>query len=108
MAVVGVLPRSIRSAVIVGVSISLLLSVLYLAEVGVESFEALFPVAAVLVHPIGDLPEGTRLQSTRSPLGLPALLDETGSLKHPQVLGDRGLAHVEGSGEVLDRRVAFG
>src|SRR6188768_2421953 len=107
MVVVGVLPRSIRSAVIV-FPISLLLWFSHLAEVGVKSFEALFPVVAVLAHPIGDLPERPRLQSTRSPLRLPSLLDETGLLEHPEMLGDGWLAHVEGCGEILDRRLALG
>src|SRR6187397_1494273 len=107
MVVVGVLPLSIRVAVIV-LPISLLLLFSYLTQVGVQSFEALFPMAAVLTHPIGDLPQRPRLQSTRSPLRLPSLLDETRLLEHAEVLGDCRLAHVEGCGEVLDRRLALG
>src|SRR6187402_1312940 len=102
MVVVGVLPRSIRVAVIV-LPILLLSCFSDLTEIGVKSFEALFPVAAVLAHPIGNLPQRPRLQSTRSPLRLASLLDEPRPLEHAKVLGDRGLAHVEGCGEVLDR-----
>src|SRR4051794_4649505 len=107
MVVVGVLPLSMRVAVIV-VSISVLLVLLYLAEVAVQSIEALFPVPAILVDPVGDLPERTRLQSARTPLGLPSLLDEARSFQHSEVLGDGGLAHVEGRPEVLHGRLAGG
>ena len=55
----SVLPRSIRVAVIV-VSMSCSCRVLYLAEIGVQSLEALLPVAAVLVHPVGDVPQRSR------------------------------------------------
>src|SRR6186997_249549 len=106
MVVVGVLPLSIRVAVIV-LPISSLLCLSYLTQVGIQSFEALFPVAAVLADPIGDLPQRPSLQSTRSPLRLPSLLDETGPFEHAEVLGDGRLAHVEGCGEVLDRRLAL-
>src|SRR6478736_2983359 len=107
MVVVGVLPLSIRVAVIV-LPMSVLLCFSYLTQVGMQSFEAFFPVAAVLADPIGDLPQRPRLQSTRSPLRLPSLLDETGLLEHSEGTGDGRLAHVEGCGEVLDRGLALG
>src|SRR3954470_1392208 len=100
MAVVSVLPLSICVAVIV-VSFSLALGVLDVAEVGVETFEALLPVPPVEADPIGDVPEWSRPKPARAPLCLPALLDEAGPFQHPQVLRDRGLAHVERLREVL-------
>ena len=62
----------------------------------------------VLADPVGHVPERTCPQPTRTPLGLTSLLDEPGSLQHPQVLRDRGLAHVERFGEILDRGLASG
>src|SRR4249919_1046531 len=79
------------------------LLILYVAEVGVESFEALLPVAPVVLHPVGDVPQRSRPQPSRSPLGLPSLLDEPRPFQHPQVLGDRGLTHLERGRQVLDR-----
>ena len=78
-----------------------------LAEVVVQAFEALFPMAAVLVHPVRDVAQRARPQPARSPLRLATLLDETGPLEHPQVLRDRGLAHVERGGQLLDRGLAL-
>src|SRR5215203_1805851 len=107
MVVVGVLPLSIRVAVIVGVSMCFVLRFCYVPKICVESFEALFPMAAVLIDPAGDLPERPRLQPAWSPLRPSSLLDEPSSLEHPQVLGNGGLAHVEGSGKILDRGFAL-
>ena len=87
---------------------ALLLPVLDVAEICVQPFEALLPVASVLAHPIGDIPEGTGPEASGSPLRLPPLLDEPGSFEHPEMLGDGGLTHVEWRGQVLDRGFAFG
>jgi hypothetical protein len=35
----------------------MLLCVLYIAEIGIQSFQALLPVASVLADPVGDLPQ---------------------------------------------------
>src|SRR3954468_11504224 len=107
MVVVSVLPLSICVAVI-AVSFSLALGVLDVVEVGVETFEALLPVPPVQADPIGHVAERGCAQTTRPPLRLTTLLDEASALQHPQVLGDRGLAHLEGFGEVLHRRLARG
>src|SRR2546426_12315490 len=104
MAVVSVLPRSIRVAVIV-ISCSFLLVVLQCTEVVAQSFEALLPVPAVLLDPPGDLAQRFRRQPARPPLGLPALLDEAGSLEHLEVLRDARQAHVEGRRQLRDRRL---
>src|SRR6478735_5636855 len=106
MVVVGVLPLSIRVAVIV-LPMSVLLCFSYLTQVGMQSLKAFFPVAAVLADPIGDLPQRPRLQSTGSPLRLPPLLDETGLFKHAEVL-DRGLALGEAGQDRAPRRVGEG
>src|SRR5688572_24137236 len=65
-------------------------------------------MALVLVDPSGDVSQGPRPQPARPPLRLPALLDEAGPFQYPQVLGDRGLTHVERCGQILDRRLPLG
>src|SRR5260221_6787745 len=74
----------------------------------VQALEALFPVAAVLVHPVRDVPQRACPQPSRTPLRVAALLDEPGPLEHPEVLGDGRLTHVEGFRQVLDRCLALG
>jgi len=86
----------------------MLLRVLYFAEIRIQSFEALLPVAAVLTHPAGDFPQRTRLKPSWSPLRLAPLLDEPGPFEYAKVLGDGGLTHVEGCRQVLDGGLAFG
>ena len=79
-----------------------------LAEVVVQALEALFPMAAVLAHPVCDVPQRPGSQPSRSPLRLPALFDEARPFEHPEMLRDGWLAHVERCGQVLDRRLALG
>ena len=74
----------------------------------IEALEALLPMGSVLADPVGNVAQRVRTKPSRPPLRLTTLLDETGPLEHPQVLGDGGLAHVERLGEVLDRRLARG
>jgi len=105
MVVVSVLPRSIRGAVIV-VSIPVFLPFLYIAEVGVQSFEALLPVPSVLTDPVGDVAQRSCPKPARSPLRVPALLDKPSALQHLEMLGDRGLADLEGFRQLRDRGLA--
>jgi hypothetical protein len=77
-------------------------------QVVVEAVEALLPVPPVSTDPVGDIPERFRIQPAWPPLGLPSLLDEAGALEHLQVLRDRGQAHIEGSGELRNGRLAVG
>jgi hypothetical protein len=89
------------------VSIPVFLPFLYIAEVGVQSFEALLPVPSVLTDPVGDVSQRSRPKPPRSPLRVPALLDESGALQHPEVLGDSGLTHLEGFRQLRDRGLAL-
>jgi DNA-3-methyladenine glycosylase II len=57
----------------------------------------------VLADPVGDRAQRLWLQPAGPPLRLAALLDETGPLKHLEVLRDSGQAHVEGRSELCDR-----
>src|SRR5687767_13362446 len=107
MVVLSVLPRSILVAV-TDRFLSRRAVVLEVTEECVELLEALLPVRAVLADPLGDVAERLRAQAARPPLRLPSLLDQPGSLEHPQVLGDRRLAQVERRGELGDRCLAAG
>src|ERR1700675_3836500 len=102
-----VLPRSMRVAVIV-VSSSLVLTFLQLAEIEVQPFEALLPMAAVLADPFGDVSQRATPKPWGPPLCLATPLDQPRPLQHPEMLGDCRLRHVEWSGQVLDRCLAFG
>src|SRR6187431_3232535 len=106
MVVVSVLPRSVRVVVIV-VSCSIISPrVLELAEVRVEPLEALIPVRPVLADPVRDVTQRSGHQPPRTPLGLPAALDEPRPLEHTEVLRDRGLAELERGRQVLHRCLA--
>src|SRR6266852_6999589 len=78
--------------------ISLLLALIVVAlqflEVAFELVEAFFPVAPVVLDPVGDVLEGIRLEPAGPPLRLAAALDEARALEDLEVLGHRGKAHV--------------
>src|SRR5204863_8191011 len=59
-----------------------LLLVLQLAQVFVQSVEALLPEFPVFLHPLGDLFEPGRLEPAGTPLRVAAALDEAGALEH--------------------------
>src|SRR5215468_8284599 len=88
-------------------SMSLLLS-LQLAEVAVEAAEAALPVAAVALGPLRYLAQRLGLQAAGARLSAPAAAHESRALEHLQMLGDRGLAHGEGAGQLHNTRLARG
>src|SRR5437016_3090120 len=99
---------SVPATVSVSIAILMLL-LLQLAEVFVESLEALLPVPSVVPDPVGHVTKRLRLEPTRSPLGLPTLLDQPGSLKDPEVLRDGRQAEViERGSELSHRRLTLG
>src|SRR5215469_1321438 len=77
-------------------------------QVLVQAVQALLPVAAVLLHPVGHVFQGRCLQAAGAPLGVTAAADEPGLLQHLQVLGDGGLADLEGRGELGHRGLPRG
>jgi hypothetical protein len=77
-------------------------------EILVESFEAFVPETAVLLQPVGDIPEGPTLQASGTPLRLATSGDQARALEHDEVLGNGGEAHPEGPGQLGDRRFARG
>src|SRR5882762_2358366 len=81
---------------------------LQLLEVAAQPVEALFPVAPVVLDPVGDVLERIRLEPAGPPLRLAAALDQARALEHLQVLGDRGKADLEGLGQLHDRGFAGG
>src|SRR6476659_9360668 len=97
-------PSVVVSSVSVVVGLLLLLQ---LAQVVVESLEALLPETPVLADPVGDVAEPLRLEGARPPLRLAALFDEAGALEHLQVLRDRGQAEIERGGQLRHRRLAL-
>src|SRR6266849_652211 len=91
------------------ISLLLALNVLRLAlalqflEVAVQLVEALLPVAPVVLDPLGDVLERSRLQPAGPPLRLAAALDQARALEHLEVLGHGGQTDVEGLGQFQDR-----
>src|SRR5215831_599402 len=75
---------------------------LELAQVHVESIEALLPEAAVFGGPLRDLSQRGRVQLARAPLRLPGAGDETGALEDPEMLRDGRAADRERSRELRD------
>src|SRR6267143_6324932 len=69
-----------------------LLVALQLLQHRIEAFEVRFPDAPVALDPIGCLGERPRLEFAGPALPLAAARNQTGSLEHLQMLGDRRLA----------------
>src|SRR5580658_7067797 len=78
-------------------------ALLQFVQILVKAIEALFPETAVVLQPIGNVPEGRSLQSAGSPLRLAAARDEARVLQHLEVPRDGGHAHLEWLGEVRYR-----
>src|SRR5258706_16346987 len=76
---------------------------LQLLEVALQLVEALLPVAAVVLDPVGNALERVGLEPARSPLRFAAALDQPRALEHLEVLGHGGQAHVEGLCELEHR-----
>src|SRR5205807_1435554 len=64
--------------------------VLKFLQIAFQPIEALVPEAAIVFHPVSDILEGSCLQSARPPLRLAAARNETRSLQHLEMLGNRG------------------
>src|SRR5215470_144755 len=99
------------SYVVVPVSLAMVIVALLLLhplQVLVQPGVAGVPEPPVVLGPLGDLLQRSRLEPARAPLRFPAPDDETGQLEHPQVLGDGGPAHRERRRELLHRRRPLG
>src|SRR5438445_258104 len=79
---------------------------LQLLEIAVQPFEALLPVAPVVLDPVSDVLERIGLQPAGPPLRLAAALDQARALEHLEVPGDRGEADVERLGQLHHRGLA--
>jgi hypothetical protein len=90
------------SATISGLRVTARLLSLQFFEVVIEAIEALFPEAAVPLHPCGRFLQAGGLAAARTGLGVAASGDELGALQDLEVLRDGGEAHVEGLGEIHD------
>src|SRR5438128_1322632 len=61
---------------------------LELAQVVVQAIEALIPETPIVLHPVGDLLQRTRVQPAGAPLRLAAAGDQARALQNLQMLGD--------------------
>lgn len=77
-----------------------------LVEDGVEPLKGVLPVPAVTVEPVTRLSKRSRIEASRPALRIDAARDQSRLFKHLQVLGDCGLRHGKGPGQLTDRGVA--
>src|SRR6516164_2580101 len=84
------------------------LAALQFAEILVEAIKAVVPEAAIMIEPLGSVPERPCFEPARPPLCLAASRDQPGAFQHLQVLGDGGKAHRKGFGELADRGLTRG
>src|SRR4051812_30007178 len=77
-------------------------------QVCVEPVHACLPGLLARLHPRHRVVERLGLQPAGAPLRLAAADDEAGALEHLQVARDRGEAHRERLGELVDSRLALG
>src|SRR5262245_2053819 len=81
------------------------LAFLQLAQVLVQTVEALLPVTAIAPHPVGDLLERPRRNPARPPLCVAPAFDQSRLLQHLEVLRDGGKTHLEWLCQLTDRRL---
>src|SRR5438445_5934052 len=81
-----------------------LLLFLQIGEVFVETIECVFPEAAVVRDPVGDLLERAGVEAARTPLRVAAARDQAGMLRDFEVLRDCRQAHVKWLGQPCYRR----
>src|SRR6266702_3003424 len=75
-------------------------------KVGTQLVETLLPVAPVVLDPVGDVPEWSRLEPAGPPLRLAPSRDQARAGKNFQVPGDGGKADVEGFCKLLNRSLS--
>src|SRR5438105_3259579 len=68
-----------------------------------QTIETLLPEAAVMLDPIGDVLEVTRLEAAGPPLSLAPARDQAGTLQDLEMLGNARQAHFERFGQLGDR-----
>lgn len=73
-------------------------------QIALEAIQALLPVAAVLLDPLGQFAESPRLEPKGSPLRITPAAYELSAFEHIQVPRDCRQADVEGSCEFRDER----
>src|ERR1700732_3121850 len=91
--------------VLSGMSLSLRLQ---LVQVVSQAIEAVLPEHTVVLEPPGGVLERTHLEPAWAPLRLATARHQAGALEHLEMLRDSGKRHLEGPGELLDRRLARG
>src|SRR6266849_5746342 len=86
----------------------LFLLFLYVAQIVIQTIQALRPEPLVVRHPIGDILERRGRDPARPPLRLAATCNQTGVFQHLEVPGDGGHAHGKGRRQLCDRGLAGG
>src|SRR5713226_9106455 len=83
-----------------------LLAAGHLAEAGLQAVQADVPRPAIRRQPGVEFAQRLRPEPVQPPLLVHPGLDQPGLAEHPQVLGDRGLAHRQRVDEFPDRPLA--
>ena len=68
----------------------------------IEALEVALPELTVTLEPLAGLGERFRFEATGPALGVTAPGDEPGAFENLEMLGNRGLAHGERLGELVD------
>src|SRR6266852_1869354 len=86
----------------------LFLLFLHVAQIFVQTIEALRPEPLVVSDPIGDVLERRGRDPAGPPLRLAPACNQTGVFQHLEMPGDGGHAHREGRRQLCDRGLAGG
>src|SRR3981081_4162435 len=97
-------PGSMMNSVAVMLAILRFL-LLQFAQVVIDAIEALFPLVAVALDPVGDVLQPLGVQLARAPLRLPPLRHQPSPLQHLQVLRHSRKTQLEWLSQFHDRRL---
>jgi hypothetical protein len=75
-------------------------------KVVIESIHTVFPESAIVLYPIGNLPERSSLKTTGAPLRVAAARDEAGAFENLEMFGDGWRTDRKRFCELFDRRLS--
>src|SRR5262249_47952481 len=81
---------------------------LQLAQIVIQTVEALLPETTILLRPVGNLFERPCLELTGPPLGITPSRNQSCVLQHFEVLRDCGQTHREWLGQLCNRGLSGG
>jgi len=70
----------------------------HLVEQGIQALEAALPKLAIAFQPLIGLPKRLGFEAARPALRVAIVRNQAGAFQHLEVLRDRRLGHVKGSG----------